>query len=85
MIATMMERCCANRGGMGPGVCSTACPMTTACTGITRAIHVMEVKFAGKAGNYQTVLIISKIETIEDIRDFVFVFTVELICNFQLI
>jgi len=49
-------------GGMGPLVCSTACLMMTACTGITRAMKVTEIKSAGLAGKGKAVLIENRSE-----------------------
>ena len=48
-----METKCVISGGMGQSVVSTACRTTTPSTGITRAIHVTEVKCAWKAGKDQ--------------------------------
>ena len=44
--APTMETKCVISGGMGQSVVSTACRTTTPSTGITRAIHVTEVKCA---------------------------------------
>ena len=51
--APTMEAKCVISGGLGQSVVSTACRITTPSTGITRAIHVTEVKCAWKAGKDQ--------------------------------
>ena len=64
IIVPKTESSTAVRGGMGPSVWSTACLMTTACTGITRVMNVTEGKCAGMAGKGQAALIENRTELV---------------------